>query len=221
MLKFTLFGFPIRIQWMFWLIGCLLMSGLLTSPSPVALQLLLIWLVVFFISILWHELGHAFAMRHYGGRPDILLYGMGGVCSSVGRYTRRQSMIISAAGPAAGFLLALIALLVMLMLGYNISWKLGFQSRTEFGFGLLLRINTFWTLLNLLPVLPLDGGNILRSFMSNTNPAIVPKIGMVTAGIAAILGFVVLNSLFMALIFGYLAYQNWKMTQGHARQRPF
>ncbi|MCF6311923.1 MAG: site-2 protease family protein [Verrucomicrobiales bacterium] len=226
MLQFTLFGFPIRIQWMFWVVGCLLVSGLLSSPDPRAIQLILVWLVVFFVSILWHELGHAFAMRRFGGHPEILLYGMGGVCSSVGRYTRVQSMIISAAGPAAGFLLALVACLPMLLLDYEISWKRifsahSFHSLTEFALLKLLFINIFWTLLNLLPILPLDGGQIFRDFMSKTNPAVVPKVGMITAGIVAVLSFTFLGSLFMALMFGYLAYQNYNMSKGQSFRMPF
>ncbi len=215
MLQFTLFGFPIRVHWMFWLVGCLLVSGLLSSPDPQAIQLLLVWLIVFFVSILWHELGHAFAMRKYGGRPDILLYGMGGVCSSVGRYTRRQSMIISAAGPAAGFSLALIAVVLMQIPAISDSHLV------KFALNRLLFINLVWTALNLLPIQPLDGGQIFRSFMSKTNPSLVPKVGMITGGIVAVLSLVFLNSLFMALMFGYLAYQNWNMSKGQSFRMPF
>lgn len=215
MLQFTLFGFPIRIQWMFWLVGCLLALNLITSSDPQDLQCLVIWLAVFSVSILWHELGHAFAMRKYGGRPEILLYGMGGLCSSVGRYTRKQSMIISAAGPAAGFLLALIAFSLMQIPSVLDSFFVRFALRK------LLFINVVWTILNLLPILPLDGGQILRSFMSNTNPAIAPKIGMVTAGTVALLSFFNPDGLFMAIMFGYLAYQNWNMSKGQSFNSPF
>lgn len=214
MLSFTLFGFPVRVQWMFWLIGCLLMFPLLTSPNPRALQFLVLWLIVFFVSILWHEMGHAFAMRKYGGRPEILLYGMGGVCSSAGQYTRKQSMLISAAGPAAGFLLALIAL----VLSYT---PLVRNGHVAFTVEYLLWVNTFWTLMNLLPILPLDGGQILRSFMSNRNPSVVPKIGAVVAGLVAVISLVLTQRYFMPLLFGYLAYQNWNMSKGYSNQRPF
>ncbi len=216
MLRFTLFGFTIRVQWMFWLIGLLLGSGLLRSNDPRAMQYMVVWIAVFFVSILWHELGHAFAMRKYGGRPEILLYGMGGVCSSVGQYSRNQSMLISAAGPAAGFLLALIAL------GLSQIPAISGNSFGRFAIGQLIWINTFWTLMNLLPVLPLDGGQILRAFMANRNPTVAPKVGAVTAGIVAILGLVLLKSLWIAVLFGYLAYQNWNMSKGYSpNQRPF
>lgn len=200
---------------MFWVVGCLLRFDLLSSQKPQDLQLLAVWLAVFLISILWHELGHAFAMRRYGGRPEVLLYGMGGLCSSAGRYTRKQSIIISAAGPAAGFVLALI----VIALSQSPLNSSNFLVREALG--QLVIINIFWSAMNLLPIQPLDGGHILRSFMSHTEPAIVPKVGMVTAGIVAILSFVLLNSPYMAVLFGYLAYQNWKMTQGPSHRRPF
>lgn len=215
MLQFTLFKFTIRIQWMFWVVGCLLVSNLLSSPDPRAIQLILVWLVVFFVSILWHELGHAFAMRRFGGHPEILLYGMGGVCSSAGRYHRKQSMIISAAGPAAGFLLALIAFLLLRIPAMKGSFFVGFALDR------MLFINVFWTVLNLLPILPLDGGQIFRSFMSKTNPAIVPKVGMVTAGLVAVLSFTFLGSIFMAVMFGFLAYQNYNISKGQSFRMPF
>ncbi len=213
MLHFKLFGFPVRVQWMFWVVGCLLNFGLLTSKSPVALRLLLVWLVVFFVSIIWHELGHAFAMRRFGGRPDILLYGMGGLCSGMGHYTRNQSMFVSAAGPAAGFTLALISVGLSLTPLYQ-------NGYAKYAIDQLIFINIVWTVLNLFPILPLDGGQILRAFMANRNPSVVPKVGMIAAGAAAILGLV-LNRSIMAMLFGYLAYQNWQMTRGYSNQRPF
>ena len=215
MLRFTIFGFPVRVEPWFWVIGCLLAFGLVTSNDPQDMKRLVVWLSVFFVSILWHELGHAFAMRRYGGRPEILLYGMGGLCSGMGHYTRGQSMFVSAAGPAAGFLLALIALglsQVPLIMG-------NFFVGTAIA--LLIYINIFWTVLNLMPILPLDGGQILRAFLANRNPTIAPKIGAVTAGLVAVLGYTLMHSTFMAIMFGYLAYQNWNMTKGYSNQRPF
>ena len=76
-LHFRLFGFPVRVHPFFWLITVVLnIRTVLTLPP------LLAWVAAVFIGILVHELGHAFAMRHYGQDPWITLYGLGGLTSA-------------------------------------------------------------------------------------------------------------------------------------------
>ena len=71
---------------------------------------MLTWIVAVFLSILIHELGHALVMRAYGFRPWITLYGLGGqasydlpLCVHVEGIGALAQVLISAAGPAAGF----------------------------------------------------------------------------------------------------------------------
>ncbi|MCK5923920.1 MAG: hypothetical protein KAG66_23500, partial [Methylococcales bacterium] len=65
----------------------------------------------------------------------------------------------------------------------------------------------------LLPILPMDGGRIFEAFMANKKPSIVPKVGMVIAGLLAIWAISGSN-IWMAFLFGYMAYSNWQRTQG-------
>ena len=210
MLRFQFLGFPVRVHWLFWLVGVLL-SGALEASGREGLIRLFSFVGVLFVSILWHELGHAQAYRRYGGRPDILLYGFGGLCRAMGGYTRRQSMIISAAGPAASLCL------------FAITWALcrytgvvGQSLATDWILTHLLWINGFWTLVNLLPVMPLDGGQIFRVFMANRKPRAVPVVGMIVAAVVAICAIVLppRPMLFLAILFGFLAFRNWQQTQG-------
>ena len=67
-----------RVSPWFWVITVLL--GLNTDGQTPPLELI-IWIAVVFVSILVHELGHAFTQRHFGGQPWITLYGMGGLAS--------------------------------------------------------------------------------------------------------------------------------------------
>src|SRR5262245_31536533 len=121
-LHFRLFGIPVRVSPMFWLVTVLL--GLRTDGATPPAELL-IWIVVVFVSILVHELGHAFAQRRYGGRPWITLYGMGGLaaCDDCDRRTSSQ-ILISLAGPAAGFLFALAISVALMVSGRPVGVEL-------------------------------------------------------------------------------------------------
>lgn len=227
MLSFSILGFPVRVHWMFWVVAGLL-SGALSMQGPELFVTLSTWIPIVFVSILWHELGHAQAQKKYGGRPEILLYGMGGLASASVRVTRHQSMWISAAGPAASISLYLATLLVAIVMGMQVryGWTGAFvvdakevdgvlrPTVTMRIFNSLLWVNGFWTLINLLPILPLDGGRIFEAFMATRNPRIVPTVGMVVAGVVAVAGFLFFGSLFMAILFGFMAYENWKRRNG-------
>ena len=68
---------------------------------------MLCWVVAVFLSVLVHEMGHALAIRALGVQPWITLYGMGGLTSHRGgRLPPKTQILVSLAGPAAGFALA-------------------------------------------------------------------------------------------------------------------
>ena len=51
------------------------------------------WVVAVFVGVLFHEFGHASAMRAYGFYPWITLYGMGGMASyHPGSYSPRGAV---------------------------------------------------------------------------------------------------------------------------------
>ena len=192
-LRFRLFGFPISIHWSFWVIPILFGAGGGGDPIQQT-RFLLILVAVFFISILGHELGHAFAFRKYGGRPNIFIYAMGGMAMVHGHYTRKQKIIITIAGPLFGFWMAGICYGILL-LPINLQSASGGYLAT---FLILMSyLNVFWSFLNLLPIVPLDGGQLLGHIMYEKRPVLRGKIGAVTALIAGIillqLGYVFLK----------------------------
>ena len=83
-LHFSLFGFPVRVHPMFWLVT--LMLGYQSGDAAAVLT----WIVAVFLSILVHELGHALVMRAYGLRPWIVLHGMGGLTGYEPAYAARS-----------------------------------------------------------------------------------------------------------------------------------
>src|SRR5204863_121738 len=111
-LHFRVFGISVRVSPWFWIIS--LLWGVNASKDPKGnsdpLNTLIVVAVVF-VSILVHELGHAFVQRRFGGRPRITLYALGGLasCDDCDRSPRSQ-ILISLAGPAAGFAFAAILL---------------------------------------------------------------------------------------------------------------
>ena len=195
-LHFHLFGFPVRVHPYFWIITVLLgLQGSATPPEQLA-----IWATVLFVSILVHELGHAFMQRHFGGRPSITLYAMGGLasCGDCDRQTRSQ-VLISLAGPFAGFLLALAVVMAVRLAGHPIGllgpWTepspesvgmgrvsllsipvvtifwLSFESSSaNYMVCQLLWVNILWGCVNLLPIYPLDGGHVSRELCQIGRP---------------------------------------------------
>ena len=120
-LRFNLAGFPVRVHPLFWLIAVLL------GYSSGNLLQIVIWVLVVFISILIHELGHALAFRRYGLSSQIVLHFAGGLTIPEStlwgsRWANvalgpNQNIFISLAGPGAGFLLAAVVILGVILSG--------------------------------------------------------------------------------------------------------
>jgi Zn-dependent protease len=231
-LNFSLLGIPVRVHPMFWLVSVLL-SVNATEGNP---RLILIWVATVFVSILVHEMGHALAIRWYGWRPWITLYGMGGLASHQPTYYRPQTQIvISLAGPGAGFLLAAVVLAALHALGHSVTlsfspttlvaWQIegGFDPRqfyTWYGVYSLLQVNIFWGLINLLPIWPLDGGQIARDLLTLYSPRDSFRralwLSIFTAGGLAFHALATLKDTYMALFFGYLAYMSYATLEAYS-----
>jgi Zn-dependent protease len=234
-LHFRIAGFPVRVHPLFWLMT-LLMGARDDDPMR-----LLIWIGVVFLSILVHELGHALTMRHYGQDARIVLYMMGGLAipesarwtGGSGRRSRGPlaQILISAAGPGAGFLLAgLVAATVFAVGGaVRILLAYGFlpipivllpepanEYWSEFASSLLW-VNIFWGLLNLVPVNPLDGGQIAREMLTASDPwegmSKSLWLSVFVGAAVAVVGFAVLKDRFLGIFFALLAFSNFMAIQ--------
>jgi stage IV sporulation protein FB len=236
-LHFRLFGIPVRVHPWFWIISLMMgLGGGGGSADPVNT---LVWVAVVFVSILVHELGHALTQRYYGGRPRITLYGLGGlaICDDCDRSPPSQ-ILISLAGPVAGFLLAALIVAVLAATGrfrgfelelmpidwepYDLDyWRTnGKPSLRDTAILDLLWVNIFWGLVNLLPIYPLDGGRVARELFTLSQPrrGIVQSLwlSIVTAGAFAAFGLL-RGSVLTAIMFGYLAYANYQTLQAYER----
>jgi stage IV sporulation protein FB len=205
---FRLFGFPVAVEPWFWLVT--LMLG--ASGSPATLPA---WVAAVFVSVLAHELGHALLGRAYGLHPAIRLHGFGGV--TIWRSSLRlgplRSALLSLAGPLAGFAFGAVIWLVATILPFEGRF-LGALVRD------LVWISVAWGVLNLLPILPLDGGNIMRSAVhawrgsGDDRLPLQISIGM---GGAAILLAISYEAWLTAMFMGLMTWDNYQSLQ---RQGP-
>lgn len=208
MFSFRIFGYPVHVQWMFWLLCILLGMGYLDdADSRRGLGRFLIMAGVFFVSILWHELGHAFARKKFGAQySEITIHGLGGYCSGPGSFTRNESVLISAAGPIANFVLVGLAWFLAQTPGMDNFWVRHFVL-------LLFWVNALLGLFNLLPILPLDGGRIFEAIAGPGKIRIVLWTSIILATVIAV-GGLMRGDLWILVIMGYIAYTNWQRLQG-------
>src|SRR5215475_4762536 len=150
-----IFGIPVKVQPYFFLV-----VGFLGYSRGGPFEFLVEWIIVVFISILAHEFGHALTVRAFGLSPQILIYGFGGVTSWTDEkgISPPKHIAISLAGPFAGFLFGGVVYLSNIALPDLFADHFGYVTYRD-----LLWVNFGWGIFNLLPVLPLDGGNVAYS----------------------------------------------------------
>ena len=212
MITFTLFRFPVTLQPSFWIVSLLMGWGLASGDEGHPMRLAL-WVAISFLSILWHELGHAIAFRKFGIESEIVLYSMGGYAAplSRGTLTRWQDGLVSVAGP---FFQLLIGLPLWWMSRSGMFWE--FTRQRPFAWdviSMLMWINLIWALVNLLPVLPLDGGRIFRALCGPRRERIALWTSLLCAA-AVSLWMLSAGMSFSGLFFGMLAWNNWQRLQG-------
>lgn len=187
-LRFSLFGIPVRVHPLFWAVSAFMGWS---SSDP---KMTLIWIVCVFVSILVHELGHAVMAKHFGWPPEIVLYHFGGLAifQPYSGMTTRRSIIVSAAGPLAGFgLYGAVFLFLIVSRRYGVWDNFGPESQEYIKsvFNNLLFINLYWGLINLAPVLPLDGGHIsediCKAVKRYRGDVLAIQISMIAAGALA------------------------------------
>jgi len=212
-MRFHLAGFPVYVHPSFFIVAVLL--GFRRGD----IRLILIWVAVVFVSILAHELGHALVGRAYGLSPEISLYSMGGLTSwRFGRaLTRVQSILVSLAGPGAGFLVGAI------VWGFSRLDAVPLTPLGQYVVFDLLWVNFGWGILNLLPLLPLDGGNVMRSVVhivrGRPDERLPRQISISAGGVLFVLALMN-GMMFAGLMAAFLAYSNYQALQGHPPHIP-
>lgn len=217
----SLFGIPFYINPSWFLVLGLVtfdfgnyLAGLFPGlGGALPLLLGLVVALLLFASVLAHELGHSLVAIRQGIKvQSIALFLFGGLASlEKESETPAQAFWIAIAGPAVS--LMLFALFTAIGVGTSISGPLAAIA------GLLAYINLALALFNLIPGLPLDGGNILKSLVwkitGNPYKGIVfaSRVGQflgwiaIALGTLSILGISNIGS-FWTLLIGLFLLQN-------------
>jgi Zn-dependent protease len=208
--QFRLFGIPIRVEPFFLIVAALF--GINLDP----LWLVFAFVVIVFVSVLVHELGHALTYRLLGQRSAIVLHGFGGftVPTGGGRrvLTKPKSVIVS----VSGALTQLLVLGVPARIAVESDWGDDLLVDWVFNGGfswwpildLLAFVSVWWALFNLLPIRPLDGGHVAETLLGFRNAC------KLSIGAAIVAGFVAFRSgrfgLIAIMYFGLFAYLNYR-----------
>jgi Zn-dependent protease len=145
--------------------------------------------IALILCLVFHEYGHIKAMKYFGLKTKgiYLIPFVGGLALSDDKInTRWQDIVISIMGPFFGLILSIACLV-----GY---WL----TDIEILAGLAV-FNALLNLFNLLPILPLDGGHVLKSIAFSINS----KIGLVACILGAVLGVYISYHFGLALL-GFL-----------------
>ncbi len=132
--------------------------------------------VLFFSTILFHELTHSFVAQSYGANiRSITLFVFGGVAQmeEIPREPRMEAKI-SAAGPALSLSIGILTYLIHYFLGPVSLAEVGttFKDAALIVVGIIAFYNILLGLFNLIPAFPMDGGRILRALFAMRMPYI-------------------------------------------------
>jgi Zn-dependent protease len=210
MIRFSIFGIPVLVHPFFW-VTLALIGGALSANSPSAILGVCLFLLAGFISILIHELGHALTARKFGARSEIVLQAFGGYAAYSGaRLSRPQGFAVTAAGPAVQILLGVLLFILIPKLPEISPYGRYFLTT-------LMGISIFWALLNLLPVLPMDGGRMLDSILGPERIHITLWTTIIVASLLAIVALKFTGSILLPIFMGMFAWQAWQALRENRR----
>lgn len=205
MIRFRIFGIPVTVHPFFWL--TLAIIGGANIDTRDGMIFLLLFISAGFVSIMVHELGHALTAVKFGARTEIVLQAFGGYAAYSGvRMTRGQSALITAAGPVLQLVLGVVAYGLL-------AAELELPKEALLFLLLLMWISFVWAILNLLPVLPMDGGRLVEAALGPQQVKITLMISLVTAVAVGIFAWTRFQQPFLAIFMGYFAWLSYQELQ--------
>ena len=158
----------------------------------------LLWVIGFVLCIFLHELGHTLAAQLVGVEVKSIVIWLFGGFTNLTRKAEKpaHNLVISAAGPLVNMFLAFLCVLSYIVISFlllpfikDLEVFLWMQIFANLSFSLTF-VNLILVVFNLLPIYPLDGGNITHSimeiFFGKTNADLITLI----IGIPVLLGLI-------------------------------
>jgi Zn-dependent protease len=219
---FSLAGIGVYVHWLWFLVAVYSIQFRTHEYSS------LVWNVAeylaLFLIVLIHEFGHQFACRSVGGQThDIILWPLGGVAYVTPPQRPGAQLWSIAAGPLVNVILVPVLTVLLVLAG-------GHLSLTSEPNELALFLNNVWFInfvllvFNLMPVYPLDGGQILRSLLwfvfGRANSLFAASI----IGLFGVAGLVLLaildRSIWLGIMAAFILMNCWSgLTQARALAR--
>jgi Zn-dependent protease/predicted transcriptional regulator len=199
----SVMGIPVRVHSTFILL-LLLVFFAGTAVLGIGGLSGVIFVILVFASVVFHELSHSLVARHFGVNVvDIILLPIGGMARIANSPEKPvQEILIAIAGPIASFVLAFLLWFAADVFGSGVTIS-DLSVRGDI-LAQLCAVNLVLGLFNLLPAFPMDGGRVLRGILAlSLSPykatRIAVGVGQGFAVILFVLGVVWMN-LFMILI---------------------
>lgn len=175
------------------------------------------WVFVVLVSLLVHEMGHALTALLFGQKAEISIAGFWGLTKQKGaQLSLFKEFLVVLNGPLASFLLFLVTsfcLKVVTVDGGSLGYLLKSASN----------LNYFWLIVNLLPVYPLDGGQLTRialaSFLGHRAIRYTALISIIVGLLLSIVSFQ-LDSILLGVIFSMLSFEAWQLFKSSALTVP-
>jgi Zn-dependent protease len=214
---FTYSGIDVSIHWSWFLVAAYEIQTRKRNYSSVTWNVL--EYLALFLIVLLHEFGHALACRQVGGRANqIVLWPLGGV-AYVDPPPRPGATLWSiAAGPLVNVVF-LPVFFVLGMLGTSSGWAATAPDLYRL-LAAISSINLYLLIFNMLPVYPLDGGQILRSLLWFVLGRAWSLMAATVLGLIGVAGFIGLalwqQSVWLGAIAVFMLMNCWGGLQ-HAR----
>jgi Zn-dependent protease len=208
---FRVAGIDVLLHWSWFVLAIIEINNRRAHYSSVA------WnaaeYVALFVIVLLHEFGHALACRQVGGQANqIVLWPLGGLAFVAPPPRPGATLWAIAAGPLVNVVLLPIVWLLALA-GAKSGWGTAFPDVQHF-LWTLVDINLVLLIFNLLPIYPLDGGQILRAllwFVFGRARSLMMATIIGFFGAAALIALATIKgSLWFGILGAFMALTCWK-----------
>ena len=161
-------GIDVRIHLTFFLLLVWVgFSAFSAGGSINSVLIELAFVLVLFLSVVLHELGHALTARKFGfSTKDITLLPIGGVARLENMpEDPKQELLVAGAGPLVNVVIGGILFIILLLTG-TFTLPLNLTSLMNNFWVRIMSANLTLAVFNLIPAFPMDGGRVLRAFLS-------------------------------------------------------